>query len=59
MSAYNRLNGTFCSEHPWLIEQVVMQLLRSGYAVVTQWLRSGYAVVTQWLRSGYTVVTQW
>ena len=25
MSAYNRLNGIFCSEHPWLIEQAPLR----------------------------------
>ncbi len=37
MSAYNRLNGTYCSEHPWLLDQVLRKEWGYQGVVVTDW----------------------
>lgn len=37
MSAYNRLGGTFCSEHPWLIQRVLREEWGFRGLVVTDW----------------------
>ncbi len=46
MTAYNRLNGTFCSEHPWLIDDVL----------IGEWGFEGY-IVSDWLAVKSTVET--
>ena len=37
MCAYNRLNGTYCGEHDWLLNQVLRDEWRFEGAVVTDW----------------------
>jgi beta-glucosidase len=37
MSAYNRLNGTHCSEHPWLLTQVLRLDWGWDGAVISDW----------------------
>lgn len=38
MSAYNRLNGTYCSEDPWLLTEVLRSEWGFDGAVVSDWL---------------------
>jgi len=40
MSSYNRLNGTFTSEHPWLLTQVLRKEWGYDGAVVSDWFGS-------------------
>ncbi len=37
MGAYNRLNGTFCCEHPWLLTEVLKKEWGFDGVVVTDW----------------------
>lgn len=37
MSAYNRLNGTFCGEHPWLLTDVLRDEWGFGGVVISDW----------------------
>jgi beta-glucosidase len=37
MTAYNRLNGTFCSEHPWLITELLRGEWGFDGVVVSDW----------------------
>jgi beta-glucosidase len=37
MCAYNRINGTYCSENPWLLTQVLREEWGFGGVVVTDW----------------------
>lgn len=37
MSAYNRLNGTYCGEHDWLLDRVLRDEWGFEGAVVTDW----------------------
>ncbi len=37
MCAYNRLNGTYCSEHPWLLTQVLRDEWGFEGVVVSDW----------------------
>lgn len=37
MCAYNRLNGTYCSEHPWLLTQVLRREWGFDGVVVSDW----------------------
>lgn len=37
MCAYNRLNGTYCGEHDWLLNRVLRDEWRFEGAVVTDW----------------------
>ncbi|MFM7061975.1 MAG: glycoside hydrolase family 3 protein, partial [Actinomycetes bacterium] len=37
MSAYNRLNGTWCSEHPWLLTELLKQEWGFDGMVVSDW----------------------
>lgn len=38
MSAYNRLNGTYCCEHPWLLTDVLRGEWGFDGAVISDWL---------------------
>lgn len=40
MSAYNRLNGTYCSEHSWLLTQVLRKDWGFKGLVVSDWMAS-------------------
>ena len=44
MTGYNRLNGTFCAAHPWLLTKVLRQ----------EWGYDGF-VMTDWFSGGDTV----
>ena len=37
MCAYNRLNGVYCAENPWLLDQVLAQEWGFGGIVVSDW----------------------
>ncbi len=37
MCAYNRVNGTYCSEHPWLLDEVLRREWGFDGLVVTDW----------------------
>lgn len=37
MAAYNRLNGTYCAEHPWLLNTVLREEWGFEGVVVTDW----------------------
>ncbi len=37
MCAYNRLNGTYCSEHPWLLTQVLREQWGHDGIVISDW----------------------
>jgi beta-glucosidase len=38
MTAYNRLHGTYCSDHPWLITELLKTEWRFDGVVVSDWL---------------------
>ena len=44
MTAYNRLNGTFCSEHPWLITDVLRGEWGFDGVVISDWFGTHSAV---------------
>lgn len=44
MTAYNRLNGIYCSEHEWLIRQVLKDEWGFDGIVVTDWYAAGSTV---------------
>ncbi len=46
MSSYNRLNGTFTSEHPWLLNQVLRQEWGFDGVVCSDWYGSHSTVET-------------
>jgi beta-glucosidase len=50
MTAYNRLNGTFCSEHPWLLRDVLRGEWGFDGLVVSDWFGTHSAVAS--LRAG-------
>ena len=37
MSSYNRLNGTYTSEHPWLLTEVLRDNWRFDGVVISDW----------------------
>ena len=53
MTGYNRLNGTFCSEHPWLITTLLRGEWGFGGVVVSDWFGTHSAVES--LRAGLDV----
>ncbi len=50
MTAYNRLNGTFCGEHPWLITEVLRGEWGFDGVVMSDWFGTHSAVES--LRAG-------
>ena len=50
MAGYNRLNGTYCSEHPWLLTQVLRDEWVFDGLVVSDWFGSHSAAES--LRAG-------
>ncbi len=50
MAGYNRLNGTYCSEHPWLLTQVLRDEWGFDGLVVSDWFGSHSAAES--LRAG-------
>ena len=50
MTAYNRLNGTYCGEHPWLISEVLRGEWGFDGAVISDWFGTHSAVES--LRAG-------
>jgi beta-glucosidase len=50
MTAYNRLNGTFCGEHPWLITDVLRGEWGFDGVVMSDWFGTHSAVAS--LRAG-------
>jgi beta-glucosidase len=50
MTAYNRLNGTYCGEHPWLISDVLRDEWGFDGAVISDWFGTHSAVAS--LRAG-------
>jgi beta-glucosidase len=50
MTAYNRLNGTFCGEHPWLITEVLRGEWGFDGVVMSDWFGTHSAVAS--LRAG-------
>ena len=46
MSSYNRLNGTFTSENPWLLEQVLRKEWHYDGVVISDWFGSHSTVAT-------------
>ena len=50
MTAYNRLNGTFCGEHPWLISDVLRGEWGFDGVVISDWFGTHSAVAS--LRAG-------
>lgn len=52
MSAYNRLNGTFCSEHEWLLTSVLRDDWGFDGFIVSDWFATRSAAAS--LRAGLT-----
>jgi beta-glucosidase len=50
MTAYNRLNGTYCGEHPWLISDVLRGEWGFDGVVISDWFGTHSAVAS--LRAG-------
>ena len=50
MTGYNRLNGTYCSEHPWLLTDVLRGEWGFDGVVVSDWFGTHSAVES--LRAG-------
>ena len=50
MTAYNRLNGTYCGEHPWLISDVLRGEWGFDGVVISDWFGTHSAVES--LRAG-------
>ena len=50
MTAYNRLNGTYCGEHPWLISEVLRGEWGFDGVVISDWFGTHSAVAS--LRAG-------
>ena len=46
MTAYNRLNGTYCSEHPWLITDLLRGEWGFDGAVISDWFGTHSAVAS-------------
>ena len=44
MTAYNRLNGTYCSEHPWLITELLRGEWGFDGVVISDWFGTHSAV---------------
>lgn len=53
MSAYNRLNGAYCSEHDWLLRKVLRDDWGFDGMVVTDWFANGSAAGS--VRAGLTL----
>lgn len=53
MSAYNRLNGAYCSEHPWLLTTVLRDEWRFDGVVISDWFGCHSAAAS--LRAGLDI----
>lgn len=53
MSAYNRLNGTFCSEHEWLLSDVLRDEWGFDGFVVTDWFAARSTIAS--VRAGLSL----